>query len=170
MNNTNRDPYFIIALRLVLGAVFIAASVENLGLLPTNIVPTSADIYIQEITGGGVLAILVRGIQLLAGAMILFNLMVPLALLILAPVMANIVMYSMAINQDNLVMALPLLGAMLALMVFYRKIYGVFLKAQYSSNISQDKTPEFIMIDDVEREYPEKVEFLRELNQKLHVS
>lgn len=165
-----RDPMAIVATRLILGCVFIAASVEDLGLLPTNIVPESADIYIQEITGGGVLAALVRGIQLAAGAMIAFNFLVPMALLVLAPVMGNIFLYSLAVNQANLAVAIPLLAAMIALVYFYRRIYGLFLKVQYSANIYQEKTPELIIIDDVERLYPEKADILRKLNREMYFS
>jgi hypothetical protein len=54
----DRDPRFIILTRTVLGLIFILAGFESqYQLVPLNIVPESADIYIERVTGGGNLSL-----------------------------------------------------------------------------------------------------------------
>lgn len=64
--------------------------------------PESTAYFMEALTRAGYVMPLVYGLEVVAGLMLLLGALVPLALLLLAPVTANIVLYDAMLNRGGL--------------------------------------------------------------------
>ena len=92
-------------------------------------VPTGqAAVFMQALEQAGYVMPLVYGSQLLAGALLLSRRFRALALLILAPVVGNIILYDTFLNHSGLVIGGVIGVFYAALLVLNRKRFLTFLK------------------------------------------
>lgn len=73
--------------------------------------------FMQALEKTGYLLPLIYGSQIIAGAMLLVRRFIALALLLLAPVVANIILYDFFLNPSGLVIG-AVIGAMFAAILF----------------------------------------------------
>lgn len=73
---------------------------------------------------------LLKGTETICGALILSGFFAPLALVILAPIMINIVLVHLFVAQDGAVLGFILLAIQIFLMYGYRDRYAALLKAK----------------------------------------
>ena len=111
-------------LRLYLGYVMlmnapvgITIPLEDLGL------PERAYQFIKTLWDSGYLMHLTKGIELIAGVAFVANLYVPLALVLLAPVMVNIFCIGFTVLPGAWKHSLPLVGIVLFLAYRSRNVY-----------------------------------------------
>lgn len=84
--------------------------------------------FMQALEKTGYLLPLIYGSQIIAGAMLLVRRFIALALLLLAPVVANIILYDLFLNPSGLVIG-GVIGAMFAAILFdHRKKFIPLLK------------------------------------------
>ncbi len=84
--------------------------------------------FMQALENSGYVMPLVYATQIAAGLMLLTRYFIPLALLLLAPIVANILLYDVFLNQDGLVIGI-VIGALYAFLLFANKKYFLpFLK------------------------------------------
>ena len=120
--------------RGLLGFVFFLAGLN--GFL--NFMPAPASMpkgpldFMMAMMQTGYFFKLLAGTQLLAGALLLANRYVPLALLLLAPVIVNIVAFHVFLLPSGIVMAAVVFALELHLAIVYRAAYRSVLAARVS--------------------------------------
>jgi hypothetical protein len=75
---------------------------------------------------------LIKGTEVVAGALLLSNAFVPLALAVLAPIVINIVAFHAFLERDGLVIALVVLAIEVSLAWAYRDAYRAMLARRTS--------------------------------------
>jgi uncharacterized membrane protein YphA (DoxX/SURF4 family) len=122
--------YFTTGARFALGLVFFAFGLMGLlNLLPppSEPMPEGAMAFGMAIAKTGYMMPLIKGTEALAGALLLTNCCVPLALTVLAPVLVNIVAFHAFLTPGQLGMPIALLAIELYLAWTYRAAYrGLF--------------------------------------------
>lgn len=119
--------YLATGARCALGLVFFAAGLTGLLNLvppPSTPMPAAAEALGAAMHGTGYLLPLIKGTELLAGALLLVNCFVPLALVLLAPVLLNIVAFHAFLTPGDVGLAIALLAAALYLAWVYRSAYS----------------------------------------------
>ena len=121
--------------RSLLGLIFVFAGLNGfLNLMqpaPGSLPKGAMDFFVALMQTGYMLQ-LVAGTQLLAGALLLVNRYVPLALALLAPVIVNIVAFHAFLLPAGAVMAAILFALELHLAITYRAAYRSMLAARVS--------------------------------------
>jgi hypothetical protein len=161
--NENRDSLFIIFLRILLGSIFMLASLEQFSISNTNFIPESANKALMLISEGKLMVYIIATLQFFTGSMIAFNFLVPLALTVLSPIILSILIYSATVNPVNLLIAVPLVIITMCLFYFYRKVFKVFLKMQLYSSPTNEKTCKIIIIEEVEEKLPHELTNLNKI-------
>lgn len=77
-------------------------------------------VFMQALENAGYVLPLVYGAQIVAGIMLLARKFVPLSLLMLAPIVANILLYDLFLNPSGLVIG-AVIGALYAAVLFDHK-------------------------------------------------
>lgn len=124
--------HLVTAARILLGLTFFVFGLE--GFLhfmpkPTAPPPEGAMAFGMAMMKTGYLFQLVKGTEVLGGALLLINRFVPLALLILAPVIVNIVAFNAFLSPSTLPIAFVVLALELYLAWAYREAYRPLLVA-----------------------------------------
>ena len=98
--------------RLALGLVFLVFGVNGfLDLFPMPIPGGEAGVFLAALGSTGYFFPLLKVVEIAAGAMLLSNRAVPLALLLLAPVVVNIFAFHVFMDHSGLAFASVLLAA-----------------------------------------------------------
>ena len=119
--------YLATGARCALGFVFFAAGLTGLLNLippPATPMPAAAEAFGAAMHGTGYLFPLIKGTEVLAGALLLVNAFVPLALTILAPVLLNIVAFHVFLTPGEVGLSIALLVAELYLAWMYRAAFA----------------------------------------------
>ena len=119
--------------RVLLGLVFFVFGLNgflNFIPPPATPLPERAMAFFVAMIGTGYLLPLVAGTQALAGALLLANRFVPLALILLAPVIVNIVAYHIFLDRSGTVIALVVLALESFLLWSHRAAYRGLLTAR----------------------------------------
>lgn len=119
--------YLATGARCALGLVFFAAGLTGLLNLippPATPLPAAAEAFGVALHGTGYMLPLIKGTEVLAGALLLANCFVPLALIILAPVLLNIVAFHAFLTPGDVALAIALLVTELYLAWVYRVAYA----------------------------------------------
>jgi uncharacterized membrane protein YphA (DoxX/SURF4 family) len=112
--------------RLMLGLVFFVCGLDGfLHFLPrpANPPPEQALLLAMAFEKSGYLFPLIKGTEALGGALLLTNRFVPLALVLLAPVLLNIIAFHAFLAPEGLVIAAVLLALEVGLAWVYRASY-----------------------------------------------
>ncbi|MFC5987221.1 hypothetical protein [Marinicrinis lubricantis] len=116
------------AAEVVLGIIFLGAGINGLivwfGVQP--LLPTSPKA--EQFLGTGYFLALEKGTEMICGLLLLTRHFVPLALLVLAPIVINIIAFHIFIDADLLVLALIVLTLEVLLLWNYRAHYEGLLK------------------------------------------
>lgn len=119
------------AARIALGLIFTVFGANGfLGFLPQPPVPPDAGAFLGALLSAGYLFPLIKGIELGAGLLLLSNRYVPLALLLLAPIVVNIVAFHTFLAPAGLLLPLLVLGLQLYLAWTYRASFAPALQAR----------------------------------------
>jgi hypothetical protein len=97
--------------RIVYGLLFFVFGLNGfLGFMPTPAVPENAGAFLGALAAAGYMFPLIKGVEVLGGALLLANRLVPLALVLLAPVVVNIVAFHVFLAPPNPLTLLVLAG------------------------------------------------------------
>lgn len=120
-----RLPDFV---RVGLGAVLLLFGLDGfLQFLPHPELPSAAGAFLGALGATGYMMPLIKLTEMAAGALLVTNRYVPLALAVLAPVVVNIVAFHIALAPGGLPIALLLLAAELYLAWAYRDAFAAML-------------------------------------------
>jgi uncharacterized membrane protein YphA (DoxX/SURF4 family) len=123
------------AARVLLGLIFFVFGLN--GFLnffpppPPEQMPKAMLDFFELFTKSGYLLSLVKGTEVAMGALLLLNRFVPLALVVLAPVIVNIVLVHILLAPSGLAIALVILGLELYLAWAYRQAFASLLTARF---------------------------------------
>jgi uncharacterized membrane protein YphA (DoxX/SURF4 family) len=119
------------AARISLGLVFFVFGLNGfLQFLPQPPAPEKAMAFAGALAATGYMFPLIKIVEVVAGALLLSNRFVPLALAIVAPNVVNIVLFHAFLAPGGLAIALMLLGLELFLAYAYRNAYASMLHAR----------------------------------------
>lgn len=120
--------------RVLLGLMFFAFGLNGfLNFIPPpppESMPAALVAFSEAMMKTGYLLQLVKGTEVLVGALLLLNRFVPLALTILAPVIVNIVAVHVFLAPSGMGMAMVILGLELYLAWSYRSAFRAMLGAR----------------------------------------
>lgn len=125
--------HLVTAARVLLGLVFFIFGLNgffNFIPPPPTPMPEQAMSFIGALMGSGYMLPLIAGIQVGAGALLLANRFVPLALVVLAPIVVNIVAFHLFLERSGLVIALVVLALEIVLLGWHRRSFAGLLRAR----------------------------------------
>jgi uncharacterized membrane protein YphA (DoxX/SURF4 family) len=94
--------------RLLLGLIFFVFGLNGfLNFLPTPPMPEAAGAFAGALAATGYMFPLIKGLEVIVGLLLLSNKFVPLALIVLAPITVNIVLFHVVLAPAGL--ALPVI-------------------------------------------------------------
>jgi uncharacterized membrane protein YphA (DoxX/SURF4 family) len=118
--------YFPTAGRVLLGLVFFVFGLNGfLNFLPqpSTPMPEGAVAFVGALVQSGYMLQLIAGVQVVAGALLLSNRFVPLALVLLAPVVVNILAFHAFLAPSGVGFAVVVLAMEVYLAWVYRQAY-----------------------------------------------
>jgi uncharacterized membrane protein YphA (DoxX/SURF4 family) len=129
------------AATLLLGLIFVTFGLNGfLGFMPNPPLPEAAGAFMGALAKTGYMFPLIKGTEVVAGALLLGGVFVPLALLLLAPLVVNIVAFHVALAPGGMAVA----GLVLALMVYlawaYRESFRGVLATRAQTQPSRSTT------------------------------
>jgi uncharacterized membrane protein YphA (DoxX/SURF4 family) len=129
--------------RYVQGAAFFVFGLNGfLHFLPQPAPPEAAGALLGAFAASGYMFPLIKGTEVIAGALLLLGRFVPLSLVLIAPVIVNILLYHLFLAPAGLLVPLLLLATELYLAWSYRHVFAPLLKplAQPRTAQSEDLT------------------------------
>jgi uncharacterized membrane protein YphA (DoxX/SURF4 family) len=119
--------------RVLLGLMFFVFGLNgflNFIPPPSKPMPEGSMAFVTAMTNTGYLLQFVKGTEVLCGALLLLNLFVPLALVVLMPIILNIVAFHAFLAPSGVGFAIVILGLNLYLAWTYRAAYRPLLTAR----------------------------------------
>ena len=114
-------------LRILMGLVFVASGIAFFVTTPPPLEGAMAD-FMKGMAATGYFFYLLKGTEIACGLLLIAGRFVPLALVVLAPVILNIFLVHAFMAPDGLVVAVAL-GAV--------EVYLAFFSAEYSPTVKQ---------------------------------
>ena len=115
--------------RLLLGAIFFIFGLNGfLNFIPMpESIPENMMTFMNGLMATGYFFPLLKGTEVICGALLLIGAFVPLALVVLAPIVLNIFLVHLFMAPDGLPMAL-VIGALEVYLAFFAKPYSDIVK------------------------------------------
>jgi len=121
----------VIIVRLLLGLMFLFASVVVLFKLMPQPEPTGeVKVFMEGMAASGYLMTLVKITELICAIAFISGFFVPLAAVVIFPIIVNIFMFHLFLGPEGLPLAILLLLGNLFLAYYYRDRYKAMLKAK----------------------------------------
>ena len=118
-------------IRYVFGVAMTFFGISNLfQLLPQHAFPTEAGKLMAAFTESGYILQAVGLTQLFLGVALLFNRFVPLALLLFAPVVVNVLLFHLFLDMASIAMAMPVIGITTFLFISNKSHFTSLLKSK----------------------------------------
>lgn len=117
--------------RLLTGAVFTFGGIAFFFTTPPPLEGAMAD-FMKGMMATGYFFYLLKGTEIVCGLMLLSGFFVPLALVVLAPIVLNIFMVHVFMDRSGLPMAL-VLGLFMIYLSFFSKEYSPRIKALFKA-------------------------------------
>jgi len=118
------------AARILLGLIFFVFGLNGfLQFMPQPPLPEPAGAFMGALAASGYMFPLIKGTEVVAGLLLLGGRFVPLALVLLAPVIVNIALFHLVLAPVNLIMVVVLLALEGYLAWAYRDAFTGVLQA-----------------------------------------
>jgi uncharacterized membrane protein YphA (DoxX/SURF4 family) len=125
------------ATRILLGLVFFVFGLNGfLQFLPQPPMPPAAGAFMGGLAAAGYMFPLIKGVEVVGGALLLSNRFVPLALALVAPNVVNIVLFHAILAPAGLPVALFVLALEVFTAWSYRNAYAPMLQARTAPKAS----------------------------------
>ena len=130
------------AVRVFLGVIFFVFGLNGfLQFMPQPPMPDKAGAFMGALAATGYMFPLIKSVEVVAGALLLSNRFVPLALGLLAPNVVNIVLFHAVLAPGGLPVAVVVLALELYAAWSYRDAYASMLHARTVPTASSTATP-----------------------------
>jgi uncharacterized membrane protein YphA (DoxX/SURF4 family) len=128
--------------RIVLGLIFFVFGLNGFfAFLPQPELTGAPGAFIGALAATGYMFPLIKGTEVVAGALLLSNRFVPLALVLLAPVIVNIALFHFVLAPDSLAMVFVMLGLELALAWVHRDAFRGVLAPKARPSANAERVP-----------------------------
>jgi uncharacterized membrane protein YphA (DoxX/SURF4 family) len=128
-----------VAARLLLGLIFFVFGLNGfLHFIPQPPMPAAAGAFLGALGATGYMFTLLKATEVLAGALLLAGVLVPLALTLLAPVIVNIVAFHLFLAPGNFAVVGLVLAAELYLAWTYRAAFAPMLRVRSAPRATVD--------------------------------
>jgi putative oxidoreductase len=118
--------YAPVVARVVMGLIFVVFGLNKfLHFVPLPPFPERADAFFRALFATGYMIPLVGGTEVVAGTLLILGLFMPLALVVIAPVIVNIVLFHACLDPPGGAPALLLLVLELYLCWCYRRWFAL---------------------------------------------
>ncbi len=125
------------AARILLGLIFFVFGLNGfLQFMPQPPVPDKAGAFLGALAATGYMFPLIKGVEVVAGALLLSNRFVPLALAIVAPNVVNILLFHAVLAPGGLPIAVMVLDLEVFTAWSYRDAYASMLRARTAPKAS----------------------------------
>lgn len=132
----------VTASRIVLGLIFFVFGLNGfLQFMPQPPMPDRAMAFLGALAATGYMFPVIKGVEVIAGALLLSNRFVPLALTIVAPNVVNILLFHAVLAPGGLPVALFVLALELFTAWSYRDAYASILHARTTPKTSSAVAP-----------------------------
>jgi putative oxidoreductase len=123
-------------IRYLFGVAMTFFGISNLfQLLPQHEFPAEAGKLMVAFTESGYILQAVGLTQLLLGVALLLNRFIPLALLLFAPVVVNVLLFHLFLDVASMPMALPVIGITIFLSIHHKSQFTSLLKSHSNENV-----------------------------------
>ena len=124
--------------RILFGLVFFVFGLNGfLSFMPQPPQPEEAGKFLGALAATGYMFPMIKGVEVLAGAMLLANRFVPLALILLAPIVVNIVAFHAVLAPAGMIMPIVLVVMGVYLAWSYRGAFRGVLAARTAPTTSE---------------------------------
>jgi putative oxidoreductase len=121
---------FYTVIRYLFGVAMTFFGISNLfQLLPQHEFPAEAGKLMVAFTESGYILQAVGLTQLLLGIALLLNRFIPLALLLFAPVVVNVLLFHLFLDVTSMPKALPVIGITIFLFIYHKSHFTSLLKS-----------------------------------------
>ncbi len=118
-----------LAARLLLGFIFLGSGIAFFFSTPPPLEGAMGDFF-KGMTATGYFFYLLKGTEIICGALLMSGFFVPLALVVLAPIILNIFLVHAFMMPDGVLLAL-VIGALEIYLAFFSKEYSRPIKALF---------------------------------------
>lgn len=118
--------YLPAVLRVLIGVLFVVMGLNLIFMFlpqPPGQMSPGAIAFSNGLAASGYMPVLLGGTQAIAGALLVTNRFVPLALVVLAPIVVNIVFFHAFLQQSGLAVAIPVAAIEIYLAWAYRDYF-----------------------------------------------
>jgi putative oxidoreductase len=117
-------------IRYLFGVAMTFFGISNLfQLLPPHQFPGEAGRLMLAFADSGYILQAVGITQLLLGIALLVNRFIPLALLLFAPVVVNVMLFHLFLDTSSILMAMPVIGITIFLFIYHKAQFSALLKS-----------------------------------------
>ena len=128
------------AARILLGAIFLVFGANGfLHFIPQPPPSAAALPFIGGLAAAGYFFPLLKAVEVIAGAALLGNRFVPLALAVLSPIVVNIAAFHLFLDPAGLPLAIAMLALQIYLAWSYRASYRPMLAARVAPKTSESR-------------------------------
>lgn len=122
-----------VAARILMALIFTVLGLNGfLNFLPQpSNMPEGAAAFLGALAATGYMVPLLSGVQVIVGALLLFNRFVPLALALIAPVIVNIIAYHIFLDPRSIGLALVVLALEIYLAWVHRRAFRPMLAMRH---------------------------------------
>lgn len=163
-----KDAWYIVLSRTVLGVIFLLAGLEGFIELPGFSVVTDTDLAILGSFTQTPHYVALKFVEILLGVLFISNFFIPTALVMSVPVIFNICLFNIWVYEAQGLISLLITIPMLFLFYFYRLLFLSFFKPQFYANFMGEQTPKIVVYDEVLDKAPKKVKEFESLYKALH--
>lgn len=143
--------------RWILGTIFLLAGVNSLvDFLPTPKLSSEGAQFIDALHNSHYLFVSVKIIETASALMLLFNFFVPAALVLIAPIVLNIIMFGLFLSPSTLPIALIVTALHTYLVWSYKDLFVLFFKYQLYSDPLREETAHLVVLEELKEKYPYK--------------
>jgi uncharacterized membrane protein YphA (DoxX/SURF4 family) len=119
----------VLAARILLGLIFFVFGLNGfLQFLPQPPMPEAAGAFAGALAATGYMFPMIKGIEVICGALLLAGQFIPLALVLLAPIIVNIVLFHAVLAPEGVIMAIVILALEVVLARAHWSAYASMLK------------------------------------------
>jgi uncharacterized membrane protein YphA (DoxX/SURF4 family) len=130
------------ASRILLGLIFFVFGLNGfLQFMPQPPMPEKAGVFLGALAATGYMFPLIKGVEVVAGALLLSNRFVPLGLAVIAPNVVNILLFHAVLAPGGLPIALMVLALEIFTAWSYRDAYASMLHARTAPKTSSTAAP-----------------------------
>lgn len=129
-------------IRLLMGLIFFVFGLNGfLNFIPAPPMPDKAQAFFMGLLGSGYFFPFLKGTEVVCSLALLSGAMVPLALVILAPIIINIFLFHLFLAPSGLTLAIPI-GLMEIYLAFFSPMYSPIVKQIFRCPLGEMKAAE----------------------------